>query len=217
MNDLVYLKNNAAVCDSLQVAEKFGKRHADVIRAIENLIKNDPTQNCVRCFKKSRYKDAKGEQRPMYFINRDGFTFLIMGFTGKDADIWKWKYIKAFNQMEKFIREKSTAAYRLSDQEERTTRRAETDVIKEFVEYARAQGSTHADYYYSNYTRLAYKAAGITDKMTAAGLQLDDLALVEHLIAHTLRTGMAAGRGYKDIYVDCKQRLETMKYLQCTA
>ncbi len=217
MNNLVYLKNDAAVCDSLQIAEKFGKRHADVIRAIENLIKNDPTQNCVRCFKKSRYKDAKGEQRPMYFINRDGFTFLIMGFTGKDADIWKWKYIKAFNQMEKLIREKSTAAYRVSDQEERTTRRAETDVIKEFVEYARAQGSTHADYYYSNYTRLAYKAAGITDKMTAAGLQLDDLALVEHLIAHTLRTGMAAGHSYKDIYVDCKQRLETMKYLQCTA
>ena len=217
MNDLVYLKNDAAVCDSLQVAEKFGKRHADVIRAIENLIKNDPTQNCVRCFKKSRYKDAKGEQRPMYFINRDGFTFLIMGFTGKDADIWKWKYIKAFNQMEKLIREKSTAAYRLSDQEERTTRRAETDVIKEFVEYARAQGSTHADHYYTNYTRLAYKAAGITDKMTAAGLQLDDLALVEHLIAHTLRNGMAAGRSYKDIYADCKQRWETMKYLQCTA
>ena len=58
---------------------------------------------------------------------------------------------------------------------------------------------------------------GITDKGTAAGSQLDDLSLVEHLIAHTLRTGMAAGRGYKDIYLDCKHRLESMKYLQCTA
>lgn len=153
----------------------------------------------------------------MYFINRDGFTFLIMGFTGKDADIWKWKYIKAFNQMEKLIQEKSTAAYQLSDQAEKATRKTETDIIKEFVEYARAQGSTHADHYYSNYTRLAYKAAGITDKTTAAGLQLDELSLVEHLIAHTLRTGMAAGRGYKDIYLDCKHRLESMKYLQCTA
>ena len=217
MNELVYLKNNAAVCDSLQVAEKFGKRHADVIRAIENLIKNDPTQNCVRCFKKSKYKDAKGEQRPMYFINRDGFTFLIMGFTGKDADIWKWKYIKAFNQMEKFIQEKNTATYQRADQAEKATRRAETDVIKEFVEYARAQGSTHADHYYTNYTRLAYKTAGITDKATAAGIQLDDLSLVEHLIAHTLRTGMAAGRNYKEIYQDCRDRLKAMQYLQCTA
>lgn len=57
----------------------------------------------------------------------------------------------------------------------------------------------------------------ITDKTTAAGSQLDDLALVEHLITHTLRTGMAAGRNYKDIYQDCKNRLEAMRYLQCTA
>lgn len=61
MNELVYLKNDEAVCDSLQVAERFEKRHADVIRAIENLIKNDSTQNCVRCFKKEKYKDAKGQ------------------------------------------------------------------------------------------------------------------------------------------------------------
>ena len=217
MNELVYLKNDVAVCDSLQVAEKFGKRHADVIRAIENLIKNDPTQKCVRCFKKSTYKDAKGEWRPMYFINRDGFTFLIMGFTGKDADLWKWKYIKAFNQMEKLIQEKSTAAYQLSDQAEKATRKTETDIIKEFVEYARAQGSIHADHYYSNYTRLAYKAVGIADKTTAAGMQLEDLSLVEHLIAHTLRAGMAAGYNYRDIYQSCKDRLEAMPYLQCTA
>lgn len=119
--------------------------------------------------------------------------------------------------MERLVYEKNTAAYQIADQEERATRRAETDVIKEFVEYARAQGSTHADHYYSNYTRLAYKSVGITDKTTAAGSQLDDLALVEHLITHTLRTGMAAGRNYKDIYQDCKNRLEAMRYLQCTA
>lgn len=66
-------------------------------------------------------------------------------------------------------------------------------------------------------SRLAYKSVGITDKTTAAGSQLDDLALVEHLITHTLRTGMAAGNNYKDIYQDCKNRLEAMRYLQCTA
>lgn len=119
--------------------------------------------------------------------------------------------------MEKFIQEKNTAAYQIADQAEKATRRAETDVIKEFVEYARVQGNTHANHYYSNYTRLAYKAAGITDKATAAGIQLDDLSLVEHLIAHTLRTGMAAGRNYKEIYQDCKNRLESVQYLQCTA
>lgn len=54
MEELVYLsKKDEAVCSSLQVAEKFGKRHADVIRSINNLLENDSTQNCVRCFNKS--------------------------------------------------------------------------------------------------------------------------------------------------------------------
>ena len=57
MDELVYLKNDEPVCSSLQVAEKFGKRHADVMRSIDNLIKNDSTQNCVQCFKQSAYKD----------------------------------------------------------------------------------------------------------------------------------------------------------------
>ena len=99
MDELVYLKNDEPVCSSLQVAEKFGKRHADVMRSIDNLIKNDSTQNCVQCFKQSAYKDDTGKSNKMYVMNKDGFAFLVMGFTGKKANEWKWQYIKAFNQM----------------------------------------------------------------------------------------------------------------------
>ncbi len=53
--------------------------------------------------------------------------------------------------------------------------------------------------------------------MTVAGLQLDELSLVEHLIAHTLKIGMAAGQSYRDIYQTCKDRLEAMQRLQCIA
>lgn len=221
MNELVYLKNDEAVCDSLQVAEKFGKRHdkliAEIRRMYGELIGKRGAQNGgAKFFFESTYEN-RGKRYPMFLMTRDGFSLLVMGFTGKNALEWKLQYIKAFNQMEKLIREKGTAAYRISDQEEKMTRRTETDAIKEFVEYAKEQGSTHADHYYSNCTRLAYKTVGITDKAIAAGSQLEELSLVEHLIAHTLRTGMAAGRGYKDIYLDCKHRLESMKYLQCTA
>lgn len=221
--ELVYLKDNAAVCNSLQVAEKFGKRHDKLIFEIERMYSGLIGKGCTQnggdpLFVKSSYVQPQNKQKyPMYRMNRDGFSLLVMGFTGKNALEWKLQYIKAFNQMEKLIQEKGTVAYRISDQEERMTRRTETDAIKEFVEYAKEQGSTRADHYYSNCTRLAYKTVGITDKATAAGSQLDDLSLVEHLIAHTLRTGMAAGRSYKDIYLDCKHRLESMKYLQCTA
>lgn len=215
MKELVYLKNDIAVCDSLQVAEKFGKEHKNVLQSIDNLMAENSAVKTM--FKNSSYKSNNGQRYRKFYINRDGFSLLAMGFTGKEALEWKLQYIRAFNQMEKLIQEKGTAAYQIADQAEKATRKAETDVINEFVEYARAQGSTHADHYYSNYTRLAYKAAGITDKTTAAGLQLDELSLVEHMITHILKAGMAAGYSYRDIYRTCKDRLEAMQSLQCIA
>ena len=104
MNELINIKNNEAVTTSLRVAENFGKQHKTVLRKIEQILKEtEPAQNGARCFHKSTYIDVKGESRPMYFLNRDGFTFLVMGFTGKKATEWKWKFIEAFNQMERYI------------------------------------------------------------------------------------------------------------------
>lgn len=213
MNELVYLKNDEAVCSSLQVAEKFEKRHADVMRAIDSLIKNDPTQNCVRCFKRGMYTDAKGERRPMYTMNRDGFTFLVMGFTGKKANEWKWQYIKAFNQMERFIREKETQTWIDSRKTGKLTRKAETDTIKKLVEYAKAQGSQHADKLYMTYSKLANKMAGVSKRDEATVTQLNNLSLMEHIILCVIDSGIVAGKHYKEIYQDCKKRLETVKDL----
>jgi len=106
MSELVISKNKEAVTTSLQVAEGFDKRHADVIRAIEEKI--DSAQNCVQyqnMFAEGSYQDKSGRLNKMYFMNRDGFTFIAMGFTGRKADEFKLKYIKAFNDMEKVIKE----------------------------------------------------------------------------------------------------------------
>lgn len=105
MNEIILKEENGKVlASSREVAEKFGKRHSDVIRSIKNLIENDSTQNCVQCFRQSIYKDETGKSNKMYMMNRDGFTFLVMGFTGKNANEWKWKYINAFNQMEEILK-----------------------------------------------------------------------------------------------------------------
>ena len=94
-------ENNSMYTTSKDVAEKFGKRHADVLRAVENLV----TQNCVAksMFHESTYEN-RGKQYPMYLVTRDGFTLLVMGFTGPDALEWKMKYINAFNRMAEIIR-----------------------------------------------------------------------------------------------------------------
>lgn len=83
---------------SLQIAEHFGKRHADVIRAIKRL--DAPAEFTERNFALSDFTDSTGRTLPAYRITRDGFTLLAMGFTGKDALHWKIAYIDAFNHME---------------------------------------------------------------------------------------------------------------------
>lgn len=213
MNDLVYMKNDEAVCDSLQVAEKFGKRHADVIRSIKNLIESDSTQNCVQCFKQSLYKDETGKANKMYLMNRDGFTFLVMGFTGKSANEWKWQYIKAFNQMENIIKEKSTQIWIETRRSGKLTRKAETDTIQKLVEYAKEQGSQHADKLYMTYSKLANKMAGISKRDEASVMQLNNLSMMEHIILCVIDSGIISEKHYKEIYQDCKKRLELVKNL----
>ena len=213
MNDLVQLSKNEAVCSSLDVAKKFGKRHADVIRRIENLISDDSTQNCVQCFIEKSYTDSTGKQNKMYLINRDGFTFLAMGFTGKKANEWKWKYIEAFNKMESIIREKSTQMWISARETGKLTRKSETDVIRELIEYAKSQGSSHSDKLYIVYSNLANKMAGVKNRDEATVQQLGRLDMAEQIILCMIREGMAVGLGYKEIYQNCKERLELVKEL----
>lgn len=82
------------------VAEKFGKHHKNVLRDIENVMKDAGEAFNRLNFEPVSYLDAKGEERPMYEMTRDGFTLLAFGFTGKAAMEWKIRFIEAFNLME---------------------------------------------------------------------------------------------------------------------
>lgn len=108
MNDkLVSVNHGQLVTDSRKVAAHFNKRHDHVIRDIDTLVgglpKNGDTQHM---FYKTTYINAQnGQTYPMYLMNRDGFSLLVMGFTGKAALEWKLKFLEAFNAMEKALRE----------------------------------------------------------------------------------------------------------------
>ena len=209
MNELVFLKNEEALTDSLSVAEMFEKRHDHVLVKIEKIL-NDSPEKSGQCFHKTRYKDNSGKLNVKYLMNRDGFTFLALGFTGRKADAWKWKYIDAFNAMEKIISEKKTAIWLETRQRGKLIRRDETNIIQRLVEYAKDQGSTHADMLYMTYSKLANKMAGITSRDQATTLQLNDLSTMERIIAKAVIDGMGSGMHYKDIYKLSKERLETV-------
>lgn len=103
MNTLVEIKNNQVVVNSRDVAEHFGKRRDHVLRDIEELIRKDPPK-IGEMFHRVETSDSYGRMQKSYYMNRDGFSLLVMGFTGKEAIEWKLKYIEAFNEMEKKLK-----------------------------------------------------------------------------------------------------------------
>jgi Rha family phage regulatory protein len=120
MNEVKITMTKGTPCvSSLQVAKDFGKNHRDVVRAIENLIDGiRSAQNCAHpLFIESSYSHPQNKQTyKCYDITRDGFSLLVMGFTGKEALDWKLRYIEAFNRMEQHIRRQYDAMQQLDAQ-----------------------------------------------------------------------------------------------------
>lgn len=112
MNGIILsTQNGEPVASSRQIAENFEKRHDHVMRDIDTFKKDVP--NFGEMFFEAEAPDSYGRPQRTYLMNRDGFTLLAMGFTGKAALEWKLKYIAAFNEMEKKL--STRAASQLQD------------------------------------------------------------------------------------------------------
>jgi len=106
MENLVIMKDQQAVTTSLNLADSFEKQHKHVLEAIEAKIQSaEFSAHYEKMFALGTYKDSRGRHQKMYYMNRDGWTFIAVGFTGRKADNFKLKYIEAFNQMEDHIKQ----------------------------------------------------------------------------------------------------------------
>lgn len=115
MNQLVFKQSNRVVTSSRNVANDFNKSHREVLRSIDNLINGGVVQNCTDLFYETTYTHEQNKQKyRQYLMTKDGFTLLVMGFTGKQATEFKLAYINAFNQMEKELQQPRV----LSDKEQ---------------------------------------------------------------------------------------------------
>jgi Rha family phage regulatory protein len=209
MNDLVFTRKNEAVTDSLIVAEYFQKRHDRVLRAIENLLEGLPKNGVSEMFVKSYYTvEDNNKHYTKYLMNRDGFSLLAMGFTGKEALQWKLKYIEAFNTMEKALMERKNEEYVNARKNGILTRKSETDMLKKLVEYAESQGSTHANMLYVTYTKLVNKLVGVKTRTSADARQLKDLETLERVVLSVIDEGIGKKSDYHEIYQECKKKCE---------
>lgn len=217
MNDLVEVKDGQLVVSSVRVADRFGKAHRSVLQSIRGLECSSEFK--LHNFMQSDYTNARNKTVPCYLMTRDGFSFLCMGFTGKEAAKWKEAYINAFNAMErKLLKETDTLEWKQARLQSKEARRSVTDTIKQFVDYATRQGSGSAKMYYANITKMEYAALELVEKGSKIPSGFRDsldtmdlcfLATAEQLAKASLKQGMDQRMHYKEIYQLAKERVNT--------
>lgn len=198
------------------VADQFGKSHKNVIQAIQDL---DCDEEFSRLnFQQSDFTNARGRTYQEYVMTRDGFMFLCMGFTGKEAARIKQSFIQAFNVMEdiiinKMVKDQDKLEWKAARTQIKAVRHSFTNTVKDFVEYAKSQGSQSAERYYANLTKMEYAALDLVnqgDKVPANfrdTLDLMDLGFLtaaEQVCRRAIDEGMKQQMHYKDIYVYAK-------------
>lgn len=107
---IVTIKADRVVASSRDVAAYFGKRHDHVLRDIEELAESLSPQIWGVWFQPTTYEQKVGfgtRHNPAYDMTRDGFTLLVMGYTGDKAMAFKVRYIEAFNRMEEELRKQT--------------------------------------------------------------------------------------------------------------
>jgi Rha family phage regulatory protein len=212
---LVSCNNRQAVTTSKLVAQVFGKRHNDVLKAIGNLMADLKSEGVSeRSFALRHYTDQRGRTHPMYEMNRDGFTLLAMGFNGRKSLRFKIEYIEAFNRMERALLHRVNLPWQDQRASNKNGRKLMTDTLARFVEYATAQGSQSARLYFMSITRMTYnvlhlmkQAAPESLRDTLDSMQLSFLTTAEYLVEQGIEEGMRAGLHYKDIYRRVKERV----------
>lgn len=141
-------KEEVTVVSSLDVSETFEKSHKHVLEDIRTIEAKISKAEMSALFYEDFYKAKNGKRQPLYYMNKDGFTLLAMGYTTEKAMQFKLAYIKQFNAMEKQLKEKI-----VERQKGIAVRQALTKSIQQSNENERMHG--HA---YSTYTNCIYKA-----------------------------------------------------------
>jgi Rha family phage regulatory protein len=135
----IFDKGGYFFADSKKISKIFSKRHDNVLRSIENLVKNGCSKEFFALnFKVTFKKNKSGRSDKMYYITKDGFVMLTMGFTGKQAMAFKEIYINKFNQYEEYYK---------SRQKLKMESTHLTDSIKNYREL---QGKEVKPFHYSN-------------------------------------------------------------------
>lgn len=213
---LVSLENNEPVTTSLIIAEGIKTDHHSVIKLIRRYEKS------LNEFGTCRFQSQKSGGRPLEFalLNEPQTTFIITCMRNTEIVLnFKKKLVKEFYNMKKTLSQIST---RQTNDEwiqliktGKLTRKIETDIIKEFVEYAKKQGSTKSEFYYMKISEMENKGLFLIQekfpniRQILSGQQLQIISSADQIVEKALKEGMENNQNYNEIYQTAKERIET--------
>lgn len=213
MNELVEVKGNDVFTNSKIIAQGTENQHESVSAIIQKYW------NDIEDFGRIEFSDLKsgnlkgGRPERVYRLNEEQATFVLTLMRNNKIVVkFKKELVRQFYAMRRFIFERQSQGWLQTREQGKLTRKAETNILKRLAEYAKEQGYSHKDeLLYVNYTKLANKICGVSGRDNASMEQLSNLTVAENIILHCIDCGIQENKYYKDIYQDCKKRLEMFK------
>ena len=220
-NELVHQIKNEFFTNTLIVAENLEVNHKDLLRTVKSTInkleKQSTSQHIV--FLESSFTNKMGRTYQMYEMNEDAYMLLAMQLSQYEkAFLVQTSIIKAFRSMAIALVNQQNVSWIEARQNGKIERVAETDIIKDFVDYATKQGSSSANKYYMNITKMTNKALEfmIQDK---TGIPIRDLSSLDNLgfimaldkrAGHAIQHGINSKMHYKDIFQYAKAEVNKL-------
>ena len=211
MYELVELRIDEIFTNSKVIADGTNNKHESVVAIILKYWDD------IKEFGEIEFSDFKsgnpkgGRPEKIYCLNEEQATFVITLLRNSKTVVkFKKELVRQFYAMRRFLLERQSNQWHDTRISNKQNRIKETDVIKKLVEYAKEQGSKHSDKLYMTYTKLAKTV--VNGKRDMVNIDdLNNLTLVERIILQTIEIDMSMDKHYKEIYKDCKDRIEQFK------
>ena len=205
MYDLVEVKRNEIFTTSKIIAEGTGNKH-HAVRELIKKYKSDIEE--FGSFLILNEESTGGRPMEVFYLNEEQATFIITLLRNSKVVVkFKKELVRQFYAMRRYLTEKQSEEWNKTRLSNKGNRIKETDVIKRLTEYAKDQGSKNSDKLYVVYTKLSKTViGGKRDEISID--ELNNLTLVESIILKTIEIDMSMNKPYKEIYKDCKERIE---------
>jgi phage regulator Rha-like protein len=223
--EIVHIVKKEVFTNSKIIADMLEVPHTNLLRTINKIIdrqKNNPLAGGVKFpqkFIKTTFKNKMSREYEVYEINEQAYLKLAMQLSGYEkAEIVQDQIIEAFTMMKEQILNKQNNSWIVKRQENKQIRQNETDTIKDFIEYAKNQGSESAEKYYMNITKMTNKALELliqtNDYKPLRDLgsitELGFIQMLDYRATLAIQDGMNRKLPYKEIYRYAKEEVEKL-------